>query len=160
MKSINIILFALISFTFLSYYTVFGQEGEVGKFIESIENKINQAVLAGDYETVMSYFTDDIVVVPIFHPPIESKETYREEVKKLEAKGVKYQSISGTPSKIWVCDNLVYEMGTFGMSFVTNESPKPTAYYGSYFQIWEKQTDESYKLKYMISNLDFNPFEK
>ncbi len=159
MKSINIILSVFLCVIFLSYYNIFGQEAEVRKFVESIEDDLNQAVIEGDYETVISYFADDIIVVPIFQSPIEGKEAYRKEVKKLKKKGVKYQSISGTIADIWECGNMIYEIGTFGMSLITKESPQPKAYYGSYFQIWQKQSDESYKLKYMISNLDFNPFE-
>jgi len=84
MKSINIILSAFLCVIFLSYYNIFGQEDEVRKFIESIEDDINKEALEGGYETVISYFADDIIVVPIFQSPIKGKEAYREEVKKLK----------------------------------------------------------------------------
>jgi hypothetical protein len=61
---------------------------------------------------------------------------------------------------MWECGEMVYEIGTFGMSLVSKDSPKPIAYYGSYFHVWQKQSDGNYKLKYMMSNLDFNPFKK
>ena len=158
MKFINVIFIVICSVIFIGHYNMFGQEGEARKMIESIGDTINKAVLAGDYETILSYFADDIVVDPVFQPPINGKKAYREEVNKIKEAGVKYQSISGTPSDIWECGGMIYERGTFGLSFITNESPKPKAYYGSYFQIWQKQTDGSYKLKYMTSNLDFYPF--
>jgi hypothetical protein len=78
----------------------------------------------------------------------------------LKEQGVEYQSISGNSTEMWECENMVYDIGTFGMSLVTKNSRKPVAYYGSYFHVWQKQSDGSYKLKYMMSNLDFNPFEK
>ncbi len=45
------------------------------------------------------------------------------------------------------------------MSFSSKEKPQPEATYGSYFQIWEKQEDDSYKVAYLIWNLDYIPFK-
>ncbi len=160
MKTNNLFLCTIFSFIFISYFSIFAQEADVRKVLESVGDEINRAVLSGDYETVMSHFTDDVIIFPIFQAPIKGKQAYRKAVNKLKEKGVKYQSINGTSTEIWECGNMVYEIGTFGMSLVTKDSSKPTAYYGSYFNIWQKQSDRSYKLKYMISNLDFNPFEK
>jgi ketosteroid isomerase-like protein len=160
MKLIRIVLSTFFCIIFLSYSNIFAQEDEVRKFIESIEDDFSKAALKGDYETILSYFADDVIVVPIFQPPIKGKKAYREELNKLKKQGVKYQSISGIIADIWECGNMVYETGTFAMSLIRKESARPEAYYGSYFQIWQKQSDESYKLKYMISNLDFNPFGK
>jgi len=151
-------LIAMWCVILIGHYNIFGQDSEAKKTIESIGDTINKAVLAGDYETMLSYFADDIIVDPIFQPPIKGKKAYREEVNKMKEIGVKYQSMNGTPSDMWECGDMIYERGTFGLSLVTKESPQPKAYYGSYFQIWQKQTDGSYKLKYMTSNLDFNPF--
>ena len=54
---------------------------------------------------------------------------------------------------------MVFDIGTFGMSLISSDSPKPIAYYGSYFHTWQKQSDGSFKIKYTMSNLDFNPFD-
>jgi ketosteroid isomerase-like protein len=150
----------MLSFIFINYSTVFAQEEEVREVLELIGEELTQAVLSGDYETIISHFTDDIIVFPVFNAPIKGKRAYREAVKKLKEQGVKYQSMSGNSTEMWECGNMVYDIGTFGMSLVTKDSPKPVAYYGSYFHVWQKQSDRSYKLKYMMSNLDFNPFEK
>lgn len=158
MKSISIIFIILCCVVFLGHSNTFGQEVEFKKLVESVGDNINKAVLAGDYETLLSYFTDDVIVDPIFDPPIKGKKEYREQVKKLKELGVKYQSMNGTPTDIWECGGMIYEMGTFGMSMVTRESPQPKAYYGSYFQIWKKQPDGNYKIKFMTSTLDYNPF--
>ena len=128
--------------------------------IESIGDKINKAVVAGDYDTIMSYHTDDVIIMPDFKPMVKGKKAWKEEIKKDRQRGAKVRSFSGTIMDLWSCENQVYERGTFGMSVTSNESTHPIALYGSYFQIWEKQTDGSYKIKFTIWNLDFNPFEK
>jgi ketosteroid isomerase-like protein len=158
LKSFSVILIVLCCGVFLGYSNTFGQEDEIKKLVESVGDNINKAVLAGDYETLLSHFADDVIVDPIFQPPIKGKKAYREEIKKMKELGVKYQSMNGTPTDIWECGGMIYEMGTFGMSMVTRESPQPKAYYGSYFQIWQKQADGIYKIKYMTSNLDYYPF--
>ena len=71
--------------------------------------------------------------------------------------GLKYHSFSGTPEDIWECEKFVYERGKFGMSVSSKDHPKPLAYHGSYFTIWQKENDGSLKIKYVIWNLDFNP---
>jgi ketosteroid isomerase-like protein len=137
-----------------------GQEADVKELIESTGEKMSRAVIAGDFEMVLSFFTEDMIVDPIFQPVIKGKKAYWDEVKKMEEKGIRYQSLTGTPVDIWACGDRIYDRGTFGMSLITRESSQPVAFYGSYFQIWQKQSDGSYKIQYMISNLDFNPFEK
>lgn len=160
MRTKNFFLCTMLCFVFISYFTLFAQEAEVKEVLESIGDELTRAVLSGDYETIMSHMTDDVIVFPIFDAPIKGKRAYREAVKKLKERGVKYQSMSGSSTEMWECGDMVYDIGTFGMSLITKDSPKPAAYYGSYFHVWQKQSDGSYKLKYMMSNLDFNPFEK
>jgi ketosteroid isomerase-like protein len=159
MKSISIRVMALWC-VFFSCSNTSGQDDEITKMITSIGDTINKAVLAGDFETFLSYCTDDVIMDPIFQPSIKGKKAYREELKKMKDMGVKYQSMSGTLEDVWKCGEMIYERGTFGMSMISKESPQPKAYFGAYFQIWKKQADGSYKLSYMISNLDFNPFGK
>ena len=160
MRTNNFFLCSMLSFFFIIYINVFAQETEMREVLESIGAEINSALLSGDYETIMSHFTDDVIVFPLFDAPIKGKRAYREAVKKLKEKGIKYRSMNGNSTEMWECGNMVYDIGTFGMSLVSPASAKPTAYYGSYFQVWQKQSDGIYKLKYMMSNLDFNPFEK
>jgi len=159
MRIVTIFLFTALSFISINNFAVFAQEDEVREILESIGSELTQALLAGDYDKIMTHFTDDIIVFPVFDPPIKGKRAYREAVKQVKEKAIQYQSMSGSSTEMWECGNMVYDIGTFGMSLVTKVSPKPIAYYGSYFHVWQKQSDGSYKLKYMMSNLDFNPYE-
>jgi len=67
-----------------------------------------------------------------------------------------YHSISGTAEKRWEVNGYIYEYGSFGMTVSARNEKKPSGYYGSYFQIWER-SDSTYKLKYIIWNLDHYP---
>jgi ketosteroid isomerase-like protein len=127
--------------------------------LEKINSEIGKLVLAGNYDALMPYYTDDAIISPGFGPSIKGKKAIREAYEKNKKEGLKYHSFSGTPEEIWECEKFVYDRGTFGLAVSAKDHPKPVAYYGSYFTIWQKEDNGSLKVKYLIWNLDFNPCE-
>lgn len=127
------------------------------KKIEEINSNIEKLVLAGNYNDILPYYTDDVIISPDFHSSIKGKEAIRVAYEKNKKIKLKHHSFSGTSEDIWECEKFIYERGKFGMSLSSKDHPKPLAYYGSYFTIWQKEDDESLKIKYVIWNLDFNP---
>jgi len=125
--------------------------------IENINSILNKAMLSGDYETMLQYYADDIIVSPGLHPTVKGKAAIKQSYEENRKMKVKYHSFDGTIEEIWESDDKVYERGTFGTSLSYKDHPKPLAYYGSYFTIWQKEKDESLKIKYVIWNLGFNP---
>lgn len=127
--------------------------------IESINKILEKATLNGDYDTMLKYYADDIIVCPDLNPPVKGKAALEEAYDKEKRYDVKYHSFSGTIDSIWECGDKIYERGTFGMSYSSKKHKKPEAYYGSYFSIWQKEGGDSLKIKYAIWNLDFNPWD-
>ena len=127
--------------------------------LEKINSEIEELMLAGNYDALMPYYTDDVVISPGFEPSVKGKEAIREAYEKNEKRGIKYHSFSGAPEEIWESGKFVYDRGTFGLAVSAKDYPKPVAYYGSYFTIWQKEDNGSLKVKYLIWNLDFNPCE-
>ena len=127
--------------------------------IEKLNRILDKAMLSGDYESLLPYYADDIIVSPALHPPVIGKEALKESYIKNKKEEIKYHSFSGTIEDLWECSNKLYERGKFGFSVSSKNHPKPVAYYGSYFTIWEMQSDESVKIKFVMWNLDFIPYE-
>lgn len=127
--------------------------------VEKINGVLDKAMLEGDYETLLKYYTEDIIVSPGMNPTVRGKDALKEAYEKNMKKKLKYHSFSGTIEDLWECGDKLYERGTFGMSMTYKDHPKPLAYYGSYFTIWKKVSEDSLKIKYVIWNLDFNPCE-
>jgi ketosteroid isomerase-like protein len=125
--------------------------------IDSINNILDKAMLSGNFEAMLPYYAEDIIVSPGLNPTAKGKTAIKESYEKNRKDGVKYHSFSGTTEEIWECGDRVYERGTFGMSFSYKDHPKPIGYYGSYFTIWQRDGDGSLKIKYVIWNLGFNP---
>lgn len=138
---------------------VSSENNDIKEEVEKINQELEKLILAGNYNAVLPYYTDDIIICSDFHPEIEGKDAIKSIYDKNKKLELKHHSFSGTIKDIWECADLVYERGVFGMSLSSKDSPKPSAYYGSYFTIWERSNNDSLKIKYVIWNLDFNPYE-
>jgi len=135
------------------------QDDDFKLILQGINSVLDTAVLNGDYETILKYYTNDVILVPSFEPAIRGKDAIREEYKKNKKAGVKYHAFNGKPEKVWASGDEVYEYGTYGLAVSSKETEYPYAFYGSYFMIWKKQPDSSYLIKYLITNLDHKPYK-
>lgn len=125
--------------------------------LKETNRQIEKAIYESDYETLLKFYTDDAVCAGNFQPTLKGKNAIKESYLKQQKEGTKFHSFKTKTEKLWECDKNIYEYGTYGLSVSSNETKHPYAFTGSYFMIWEKQKDESYLIKYLISNLDFNP---
>lgn len=139
------------------------QQTEINRSLKEKINKINQEIedlmLKGDYEAILPYYTNDIIISPAMQPSIVGIDAIKEIYKEDKKIGLKHHSFSWNIEDLRECSDKVYERGTFGLSLSTNDHPKPVAYHGSYFTIWQKEKDDNLKIKYLIYNLDFNPYK-
>ncbi len=126
--------------------------------LQEIDRILNKAVLNGDYETILKYYTEDIVILANSIPAIKGKEAVRALYEKDRKKGLKFHAFSGKPDKMWSCDDKVYEYGTYGMAVSSYETKHPYGFAGSYFTIWQKQKDGSYLMEFVMTNLDHEPY--
>lgn len=129
---------------------------EIKKEIEKLNIQFCNSWINDDLESYLSIYTDDAVVMPPFSPIRKGKQALRRGWEKQRAEGVKYLSASTTILELWTSGNMVYERGSYGITLKPKNSNQPYSIYGSYFSIWVKQNDGSYKMKYDISNLDHN----
>lgn len=134
-------------------------DSDIKSKIEKITQILNKAVLSGDYETQLKYFTEDAIIAPPIGPVIKGKNAIRDGFDRNAKENVVLHSFNATIEDLWVCGDRVYERGTWAMAQSSNLSKKPKAYYGSYFEIWKVQSDSSLLIDYMIFTLGFNPFE-
>ena len=58
------------------------QDGDFKSTLKEINSVLDQAVLDGDYETLLKYYTDDVILMPSFEPAIRGKNDLREKYKK------------------------------------------------------------------------------
>ena len=125
--------------------------------LKSIGDVLDNAVLEADYETLLKYHTDDVILMPNFRPAIHGKNELREQYEKEKKEGIKLHAFNSKTEKVWILGDEVYEYGTYGLTASSKDSDHPYGAFGSYFMIWEKQPDSTYLIKFLISNLDHKP---
>jgi len=149
------VVFLLSLFTFSQAQDLAAEKKQK---LEEIGALLEKAMIDGDYDTTLEYYADDVIIMPGFDPAIKGIKALKDAYKKNKRKGIKYHSFTANAEKRWQCGNEIFSMGTFGMAISSKETSQPKAYYGSYFQVWQEYEDGSFKIKYSIWNLDFNPF--
>jgi ketosteroid isomerase-like protein len=135
------------------------EDDDFKKTLREINSVMDKAILDGDYETLLKYHTDDVIIMGNFRPAIRGKNEMREQYKKDKKAGVKLHAFNGKPEKMWASGEEVFEYGTYGLAVSSKDTEYPYAFYGSYFLIWEIQPDSTYLIKYLITNLDHKPYE-
>lgn len=134
------------------------QKGKsVNEKIENINRLLEDATLKGNYQALLDYYTEDIIVAPGLGPIVKGKFAIIESYKENRKWEVKYHSFNARVEEIWEYNDNIFERGSFGMSYSYKDHPKPKAYSGSYFTVWQKEKDDSLKIKYVMWNLNFDP---
>jgi ketosteroid isomerase-like protein len=131
---------------------------DIKEKIESINHILEKAALENNFEIMAKYYADDIIVAPGTGPVVKGLSAVRKSYSENKKMEVKYHSFSAKVEEVWECSGEIFERGTFGMSYSYKNHPNPEALYGSYFTVWQKEGDNSLKIKYVIWNLGFNPF--
>jgi ketosteroid isomerase-like protein len=158
-RSICVLCVAFFMLSLFSLLQAQDLSKEKTQKLEYIGTLLEKAMIDGDYDTILEFYSDDVIIMPGFNPAIKGINALKDAYKKNTRKGIKYHSFTATAEKRWICGNEIFEYGTFGMALSSKENSHPKAYYGSYFQIWQEHEDGTFKFKYNIWNLDFNPFE-
>ena len=133
-----------------------GIDVETARILDRIALEMEKATMDGQFKTLVSFYAEDCVVMPDFQPPIRGRQALRRIYGENEKTGLVYHAFDGTVEERWASGGKIYERGSFGMTVSNKPHAQPRGYFGSYFQIWERQGD-SYKLEFVIWNLDHAP---
>jgi ketosteroid isomerase-like protein len=129
------------------------------KAIEDINATLVKASIAGDLDTIFTFYTDDIMYMPNYGPMIKGIAAVRNHEETMRAAGLKIHTMDFTVVGVWTCGNLVYEVGKYTISLTAPGTPEAVSDQGKYFTVWEKQPDGALKIKLEIWNTDMNPWE-
>ncbi len=128
-------------------------EKELRSIIEPLNKKFINSILEDDLEAFLSSYTDDAVVMIPFIPTINGRHALTVHWHNHMTRGKNVGSADVETLDIWSSGDFIYERGSYQITFKKYKN-NIRAVYGSYFTVWEKQEDGSYKMKYDISNLN------
>ena len=130
-----------------------GTEKELRNIIEPLNEKYINSIMEDDLAKFLSLFTDDATVMNPFQPTMKGKHALTTHWYTNMSRGDATASADVQILDIWSSGNLIYERGSYQITFNQHKS-KIISVHGSYFTVWEKQEDGSYKIKYDIANLN------
>lgn len=151
-------IFMMLMFSLLTTLLAREDSAYFGEILKPYDDKFGQLMLEDRFEELIDLYDKDIILIRPFAPPVKGLTAMRKELKMLKDAGFHYHSISGEIEDVWGCDDQIFERSTLAFSCSTRNEPEIKSFYGSSFSIWQKQKDNTYKLKFSIWNLDFNPW--
>jgi uncharacterized protein (TIGR02246 family) len=127
------------------------------KNFDQMNDKFGKALMSGDYNTIANFYTDDAISLPSYEPMWRGKSAILEGNKKDFESGTKYNSFKARATDVFNSGDLTYEVGTYEISFTMPNMKHEMTDHGKYLNIWQKQSDGSWKLKVDTWNSDVNP---
>ena len=154
MKTFNLKTLFIFTFLFSVGATINAQsESELRQTVEYLNQKFVNSIIDEDLDEYLSMYTDDAVIMIPFTPTVNGKNALTVHWHNNMAKGDLVESVNVTTLDVWASEDLIYERGSYQITFKEYKD-KIKAIHGSYFTVWQKQSDGSYKMKYDISNLN------
>ena len=150
----------VFGYVYLFRMNLFAQNDQMAPdkmYFNKMNNKFGQALLSGDYNTIADFYTEDAVSLPSYEPMWKGKNEILEGNKKDFESGVKYSDFKAKTTDVFSSGNITCEVGTYELSFKAPNMSKPMKDHGKYLNIWQKQSDGSWKLRADTWNSDVNP---
>ncbi len=125
--------------------------------VEAIGEKAEKAFIAGDVETMLQYYSDDIISLPQDHEMVRGKNNLKKMTEAIMKSGLKFLSLESKTLEVKSSGELIYEIGTYSQSVVMPGGSEPVAGYGKYLTVWEKQADGTLKIIVEMYNTNKQP---
>jgi uncharacterized protein (TIGR02246 family) len=113
----------------------------------------SQAAAAKDVDKSISFYSDDVVMMPPKAPVVNGKDAAKQgwtQMLALPGPGLTFQT---TAVEVARSGDLAYETGTYDFA-VTDKKGKASDEKGKYVVVWKKQGDDSWKAAVDIYNPD------
>ena len=131
---------------------------EIQSKIEKMNAEMADAMIKGDYEKSLSYYTDDAISLPNYQPMLIGIDAINMANETMSNSGAKILSFKVSTKKVIIKRDLIVEIGTYNMSMKIPTMDEPLTDIGKYLTVWEKQKDGSLKIKADTWNTDQNPW--
>jgi uncharacterized protein (TIGR02246 family) len=129
--------------------------------LRDLDAKWSAAAGAKDIDKTVSYYSEDVVVMPPNAPSATTRETIRSAWKEMLTTPGAAISWKATKVEVAKSGDLACVSGTYEET-TTDASGKPVKDHGKYVEVWEKQADGTWKCGADIWNSDLpvTPAEK
>ena len=119
--------------------------------IEGMVDAITEADLAGDWDAIGAFLTEDFNYMPSQLPPIEGKAAWRKWVESVE---ISIQAVQFNPLEIDGRGDLAFVRGTISETYTVGDSPDVIEGDLKFIWILRKQTDGKWLIDVAMWNTD------
>ena len=119
--------------------------------------QIVQAMLEGNSQKSLSFYTTDAVSMPSYQKMVQGIDAIKKSNEEMMASGMKVKSFEMNTLMVNSYGKVISEIGTYKMSMTMPGKADPMEDQGKYLTLWEKQADGSLKIKVETWNTDINP---
>jgi uncharacterized protein (TIGR02246 family) len=150
-------VFALMLVTFFTLSAVSQTNDELREKIVSINKQMAKAMMEGNGEATLGFYTKDAVSLPNYGEMIKGIDAIKKSNDEMMTSGMKVNSMEFNTVMVNTYGNMVSEIGTYKMNATMPGMASPMEDNGKYLTLWEKQPDGSLKIKVETWNTDKNP---
>lgn len=122
--------------------------------IKELNQEIGEALIDGNIEKSMSFYTKDAISMPNNGNIIEGRDAIKKSNLELLKSGSKVHSFDTQTLHLIMCNDLIIEIGKFRIRFSIPGIQEVKEYSGKYLNIWEKVSDRKLKIKLETWNSD------
>ena len=122
--------------------------------LDAIGQKMERAMVDSDFETMLSYYAEDAVLLPNWGQKVVGKEAIRKKMESDRESGLSFESFTGKTEEAWECDGKVYAVGSYALSLTLPGMGRPIADKGKFIGVWRRSSDGTLEIIYDIWNTD------
>ena len=128
--------------------------------IQSLNNKLAQAMIEKDENLILSYYTEDAVSLPNYNPMLNGIDAIKKYQHEGEAMGNEIKSMNFVTQSVEEQGDALIEVGSYDITMFVKNMDREIRDQGKYLTIWKKQADGTYKMAYEVWNSDENPMQR
>jgi len=151
--------FIISLFLILVFKNNFAQDmSEMQAKVDQWNKDLSKAMLANDRETMLNFYADDVISLPSYTQMIMGKDNIKEAMMKQDTISSKITEFNLVSKKLILSGDLLLDIGTYNMTMNVQGMDEPVMDHGKYLTVYEKQNDNSWKIKVETWNSDINPW--
>jgi len=157
----NTIKNIVIALVLIAFAGSFSYAGDKLAFFQKKMDKLAAAILAEDFDTQISFYTEDSYSLPSYQPMIKGTEAmkkmhdaaHKNAMQKVESTKFTLIDVFGTKEQMVTIGKYDLTMGMKGQDKKMKDK-------GKFVSIWVKTADGLWKVKAEMWNTDMNPWAK
>ncbi len=151
--------FIITLFLILVFKNNFAQDmSEMQAKVDQWNKDLSKAMLANDRETMLNFYADDVISLPSYAEMIMGKDNIKEAMMKQDTMSSKMTEFNLVSKKLIMSGDLLLDVGTYELTMNVRGMDEPVMDHGKYLTVYEKQNDNSWKIKVETWNSDINPW--